>query len=556
MLIQKYLQPTLEQTPEQLVSLKKPTVETVKTISEQDLTPEEKEVLVKVGIAMDEKRLPALIDMLFKELETKSPTLQQMNDTQKNALKLQFQTIVETDIKISRNNSYSWAEISNKISEELDSAMEKNPKVADSTILDLNFLNFTTRWNSGFSLFGLFGNKKSEITRAEEVQPLVDGNAAFKKRTEIVSKATQFVNILTWSIYDDNTGKYLIDQVRALLKNKPNVKIRILVDGQTADLDGHNKNVVTLSALDKQVEVIKFYDKTSMDDFGGANSYKGMHRKMLIVDGYEVIAGGMNYGDDYSHMGPAGSQKWRDTDIYFRGGTAAVNAQKLFQKIWNEQIDSNKLFQLPINNDEIVAATKTTETSPIVNVLNSYPGDNSNEIASDILLTNMYAIRRATKSIDIENAYVITVPIMREEIKKALARNPNMQVRILTNSSTSVDEKIVSTPILRSAKELASLDPQRVKIYLKKGDTLHSKFLVVDQEFSMVMSYNLHPRSERVEGEMAVAVLDKNFGQNLSKVFENDIKPTHADLKSANEIVIPDDLFLYGYITRLFFDVH
>jgi phosphatidylserine/phosphatidylglycerophosphate/cardiolipin synthase-like enzyme len=554
---------TLKVTPSEMLKGRDYHVDAVKTISEQDLTEEEKDFIVNLGEKMDAGTLEPEVDRIFKILESRSNTLKNMNEAERNLSKIQLTEMIKANVKISRNNSLSWWQVSENMSRAFDSAIEKNPVYPASTSkeLDLNFLHFTTNWNDNNSLFSpvtsLFTNSDSkaepEITRAEEVIPEVNGEASFTKRDEIIAKAEKFINILTWSIYDDNTGQYLVDQVKTILKQKPNVKIRILVDGQTSELPGHGARVKELKQIDPRVELIEFYDRTSR----GKNSYKGMHRKMLIVDGYHVIAGGMNYGDFYSHKGdPTTSQKWRDTDIYFRGGVAAFNAQKLFQKIWNEQIESHKLSLATLEDEDLIPASKTDENSPIVAILNSYPGENKDKVASDILMTHMYAIRRATTSIDIENAYLITVPIIRDEIKKALERNKNLQVRILTNSSASVDEKIVSTPILRSTKELASLDPHRVKVYLKKGSTLHSKFLVVDKQFTLVMSYNLHPRSERVEGEMAVAVLNKNIGQQFNDIFENDIQPENADLKSADQITIPDDLFLMAYITRIFFDVH
>ena len=89
---------------------------------------------------------------------------------------------------------------------------------------------------------------------------------------------------------------------------------------------------------------------------------------------------------------------------------------------------------------------------------------------------------------------------------------------------------------------------------MKIGDTLHSKFLVIDENFSMVMSYNLHPRSERIEGEMAIASFDKKLAQDLTATFADDISATKATkVNNASEIVLPPAGSTM-IVLRLFFD--
>jgi phosphatidylserine/phosphatidylglycerophosphate/cardiolipin synthase-like enzyme len=78
---------------------------------------------------------------------------------------------------------------------------------------------------------------------------------------------------------------------------------------------------------------------------------------------------------------------------------------------------------------------------------------------------------------------------------------------------------------------------------------------VVDQQRAMVMSYNLHPRSERVEGEMVILVDDTEFSQQLTQVFEQDIQPSVAqEIHQMNEVEIPDSAVCLPSL-RIFFDL-
>jgi cardiolipin synthase len=90
------------------------------------------------------------------------------------------------------------------------------------------------------------------------------------------------------------------------------------------------------------------------------------------------------------------------------------------------------------------------------------------------------------------------------------------------------------------------------EVYLKKGDTLHSKFMVVDGMYSSIGSYNLHPRSERYEGEMTLNILDKETADNLSKAFKKDIDIA-TRVQTPEQIVVPENIMTI-IPARYFFD--
>jgi len=224
----------------------------------------------------------------------------------------------------------------------------------------------------------------------------------------------------------------------------------------------------------------------------------------------EVIAGGRNLGDVYLHMGTKpDAQKWRDTDVIYQGPAVRENEIR-FAKIWNEQSSDVKMSEgkAQISQRKIPNGVKMA-------VLDHTP---NNEGLDPIYLGILKSIEGAKKSIDNATAYVILTPALRDAILKARARG--VRVRVFTNSAKSVDEPIVSNPILRS---LAVLLPHGVEIFIKKGDTLHSKFMVFDEELTWVMSYNLHPRSLRYESETANVIADAAFAEEMRAVYQTDL---------------------------------
>ncbi len=135
-----------------------------------------------------------------------------------------------------------------------------------------------------------------------------------------------------------------------------------------------------------------------------------------------------------------------------------------------------------------------------------------------VLVSTLRAVEAARMSIDIETAYYIRLPSLDAALRRAMKRG--VRVRLLTNSAESVDETFLSYAVLVSAKELADAGAE---VHLRRGTTLHSKFLVIDGVFSSIGSYNLHPRSYRLEGEVMFHVLGEGPARALTHAFEKDL---------------------------------
>ena len=253
------------------------------------------------------------------------------------------------------------------------------------------------------------------------------------------------------------------------------------------------------------------------EDIGRKHDY--LHVKLLIVDGEYAVTGGMNYADPYSHKDPAGL-KWRDTDVLYTG-PAVTDSVKIFAEMWNAQVkEPGKQVAMP----QTPAAG--AGTARISAVMQNPPGR-----TSPILNGIIKAMYGATRRINIENAYIVAIPAVTLAIADAAARG--VEVNVLTNSKESIDSdgKSFADSILKSAKVFAEAG---ANVYVKQGETLHSKFMTVDGVFCSVGSYNLHPRSERYDTEFNVNIIDPVSVARIDEAFANDIaaakKVTAQDL--------------------------
>jgi len=360
-----------------------------------------------------------------------------------------------------------------------------------------------------------------------ETRLLINGPASFAERDRMIDNATTSIHLMTWAFYDDDTGWGMAKKLVAAKAR--GVDVKIIVDAEVAREPVHQE---TLKFMEQNgINVVRYSDPTKPHD--------GHHRKVMVVDGVEAVAGGMNIGNVYSHRGPETDPKWRDTDVLMRG-TAVGQASALFAELWNEQLAKQQL-----DYDRCVAPPAPAGVGAgRAALVDDRPGPDDKDPS---FLAMLKSIEGATTQVDIENAYVILTPALRDVLKAAIARG--VKVRVLSNSAESVDVPIISAPILASLKELREAGAE---VYLKKGATLHSKFLQVDSKFVAVGSYNFHPQSERYKGETTVMAIDAELATKLREAFEQDIQAATPAV-TADEIKVPESA-LTSIVSMLFFD--
>lgn len=503
------------------------TANEVYDLGESPTHPDELALLLKFRDLSEDNKLTPLLEKVIDRaaaLSESSATpgpFQNLTPEKKQLAVVTLSNVIQTTLSLrgmtprhSAVRYVEWKELSQKMKTRLD---QSAPGI-DS------ILTFThTQW-----------------IEAGQLELLVDGLASFVKRKTLFDGAKKSLHVLTWSIYDDLTGFQYADLL--ISKKQQGLDVRVVVDGQTAESVGHREAVARLEKAG--VPVVRWRAPHM--------AFAGQHRKLLIVDGDHAITGGMNFGDVYSHLNPDPKvARWRDTDLYLNG-TPVIEFEKLFAKLWNSALADGLSKGQPL----VWPSSPEHGDRPIINsnervaIINSQPDEKAAQ-GSTIMMTLLKLIRESRQSIDIENAYVILFPALREELIRAKQRG--VQVRILTNSPESVDEPIVSVPILRTAMQLHA---DGMHVFLRKGSTLHSKIAVVDDRFAMVTSYNLHPRSERIEGEMAVLIDSVNFARQLREQFEIDISSNKAyDLAHPEKTFsLPNDLSVIA-VLRIFFDL-
>lgn len=416
----------------------------------------------------------------------------------------------------------SWLSASRRIENEAQkSAVVPRGPEGKSSFLDPRFIK------------ELEAVAEAKFSPSREIELLVDGPRSFPVRRELIDNARKSVHVMSWAFEDDVTGWQFAKQLVA--KHNAGLDVRIMVDNKTAQQAIYGK--VPAWIKEQGVPIIQWKDPS-------APMY-AFHKKIMIVDSEHVVGGGMNFGDVYSHMGPEGAPKWRDTDFY-ASGNVAIDAEALFAKTWNSQIGKNKLSLAKMTaSAKILKQKNQSSNSPLIMVIDQVP----NALVKDPILTSIVkSIEGAAKEINIENAYFIENPAMQQALMRALKRG--VQVRIFTNSGTSIDVPIIAKPILDS---LRVFQRNGAEVYLKKGATLHSKFMTVDGIASWIMSYNHHPQSMRIQGENAFVILDANFAGTVTNQFQTDIATIADKVTDIQQLQVEKNL-LDVILIHYFFD--
>jgi cardiolipin synthase A/B len=261
------------------------------------------------------------------------------------------------------------------------------------------------------------------------------------------------------------------------------------------------------------VALCAFNPLNPLDDrFAGLNQRD--HRKIVVVDGEESFAGGVNFSHAYriasnqKRRGGFSKQQaidegWRDTHIELRG-TAAKELERLFRDTWSRAECSG---ELPQWSDQAVRGGNT-----LVQIVPSTPQDKVNVIYATMLSVITYAQR----SIDITMAYFVPDDVFENALKDAARRG--VKVRLILPAYSDF-----SGVFYAGRAHYDELLESGVEIFELETAFLHSKSIVVDGVWSSIGSTNFDWRSFVHNDEISVCVIDEGFARQMNAAFDADL---------------------------------
>lgn len=414
------------------------------------------------------------------------------------------------------------------------------------------------------------------------VAVLEGGEDSFAIRMDALRSAQHSIRIQALVFKGDETGLRVAEVLKQ--KKAAGLDVRVIVDAfsnpwlQTQwmyfDLKQNGIEVEGYEAMALQwlneVPVPQLVPHTDPDA-----PDKRFHEKMWIIDGETghglAVTGGLNIGNEYFRADPGNPDAtWRDQDIVVRGAIVR-DLVTAFDRNFDYFLAVKKS-RGPLNTNMYWDATRklldktgkvpvayTTDPQVVQNVAAlearqpalAFRGATCRFFQNRPRLKETYIqqayiklIERATREVLIANAYFVPTPSISQAIEDAAKRC--VSVTLISNSPETNDLPEISlvgrgyyntllavneTPeVAACANGAAGL---RIFEWIgrsaeeadRRQGTMHSKFAVVDGERSLVGSYNLDPRSEKLNSETAVVFLQPELsGELRRKYLMNDLK--------------------------------
>lgn len=326
-----------------------------------------------------------------------------------------------------------------------------------------------------------------------------------------ISQAQKYVNIQYYILADDNTGNrlknVLIERARA------GVEVRVIYDHVGSF------RVRRRFFKEMQQEGIKVYPffKVTFPGLGSRINWRN-HRKICIIDGTIGYIGGMNVADRYVNGGGR-FPIWRDLHIRVTG-PAVRSLQYSFAVDWN-------FMGQPLLDDDMTTDSSISGERPAPPVGNAIPAEGMQLLTagptgqwSNIAFMLLKAISIARKCIYIQTPYFVPTDALLNALQ--VASLSGVDVRIMMPRRGDSDMlRWASSSYIKECLQAG------IKIYLFEAGMLHSKAMLVDDEFATVGSTNFDFRSVEHNFESNMFVYSREFNARMREIFLEDQARSH-----------------------------
>ncbi|HEY6353191.1 MAG TPA: phospholipase D family protein, partial [Burkholderiaceae bacterium] len=415
------------------------------------------------------------------------------------------------------------------------------------------------------------------------VYAMPSGREAFAARVALAAAAERSIDAQYYIWHDDITGSLLMQAMLAAANR--GVRVRLLID------DNNTKGMdAAIAMLDAHphIEVRLFNPFANRSnrladyatDFSRLN--RRMHNKSFTADNQVTIVGGRNIGDEY--FGAADEMEFADLDV-MAAGAVVPEVSAVFDAYWNSasaypaasivgpsdpeaqaQVLARwtALQQEPRASKYADAVRDTplvrellTNTLPIQWVPAHLVFDDPTKVLNPPERTDLHMLPRLEammgkpmSELDVVSPYFVPTDDGTRAFRALADRG--VQVRVLTNSLSATDvgpvyagyskyrEALLTGGNLRlfelkrtAPDDSEAADRKRRGIGSSSDAGLHAKTFAADRQRIFIGSFNLDPRSARLNTEMGVVLDSTSLASRLSDLFANEIPRTQYEVRLA-----------------------
>jgi phosphatidylserine/phosphatidylglycerophosphate/cardiolipin synthase-like enzyme len=282
------------------------------------------------------------------------------------------------------------------------------------------------------------------------------------------------------------------------------------------------------------------------------------HDKVIVVDGRTSVVGGRNIAAKYFAHPDDLPEAFHDVDIALEGAGVGETLTQVFETTYESQrvipvsaadvapcaaalrsvyesMDTwlagrplaaeaartmegtetswaKELERWPRLKGAAVGARNGARIEAETRILDSVPRPGS---AADAVTRSLVRLFEAsTATVLMESPYVVLTEGAASMLEATGERN--VEMKLLTNSPLSTDNTLSQIYFREQWPRLLAAVPRLRLFACGTTHNIHSKFVVFDDQVTLVGSYNLDPFSMLVSGEIAVAAWSREFAEHIA----------------------------------------
>lgn len=337
------------------------------------------------------------------------------------------------------------------------------------------------------------------LSYATSIEIFTTGVAKFDALKQDLRNAQKSINLQYYIFSDDRLGYEIADIL--MEKARQGVKVRVIYD-HVGSFSAKGRFFTRMRKAG--VEAHPFF-KVTFPQLANRINWRN-HRKVVIIDNNIGYVGGMNIAVRYLEAEDL-SKCWRDTHLRIQGPVIAGLLYS-FAVDWNflkHHTDIEPITTAPAENDN---ATKIP-----CQFITSGPTDHWASIA----YLFQRAILMARKSVYIQTPYFLPTDYLLKALQTAALAGTDVRIMMPANPD-SVMLRYASYSYITECLQAG------IKVYLYKPGMLHSKTMIVDDDFATVGSTNFDFRSLEHNFEGNLLIYDPAVNRELKKQFFADIE--------------------------------
>ena len=394
----------------------------------------------------------------------------------------------------------------------------KQPNVGDS-------------YKNSFDVNSFYGNESS----GERVLVIGDNGLALSERIRMIESAKERILISTFDFRSDNSGKQMI---AALLQAADRgVEVKLLMDGfnSLTHMEG-NPYFYALSSHENVL--VKIYN--TANPFLPWKGMSRMHDKYMIVDEKAYILGGRNLFDYF--LGDHDGYRNHDWDVLvscdesFGSDTSLNSLADYFNGIWKIKLckpwrDGEIWKKLPsVSNakEELYEIYDKMRNEHPAWFDISYQWEDGMSAQKITLLSNptgLYSkepwvfygltelMKQAEREVIIHTPYIICNDMMYRKFTELC--NLNLDVTLMTNASYNNGNQFGAVDYVMNKDKI--LETGLNVLEYAGGTSYHGKCISVDNDISIVGSFNMDMKSVYQDTEVMLVIHSKEVNELLKE---------------------------------------